>query len=41
MCSIISSRMCLVSIMETFEYMLEMSSDANVRVGSIGISFRF
>ena len=35
--SVMSSRIFLVSLMGTFEYMLVMSSEANVVVGVIGV----
>jgi hypothetical protein len=36
-----SARICFVSVIGMFEYMLVMSSDVKAKYGSIGVYFRF
>jgi hypothetical protein len=40
LCVTISSKICLVSIIGIFEYMLVMSREANVKVSDIGVCFK-
>jgi hypothetical protein len=40
LCVIISSKICLVSLIGIFEYILVMSREASVKVGNIGVCFK-